>query len=64
MADDRVLALADFCEIAGFSIATLRRLIKSGDGPTITWLSARRCGVRVRHGRAWLDARSGGHAAA
>ena len=63
LADDRVLALAAFCEVAGISIATLRRLIKTGDGPRVTWLSARRCGVRVRHGREWLDGRATGAAA-
>jgi predicted DNA-binding transcriptional regulator AlpA len=58
MADDRVITLTDFCKVAGVSIATLRRLIKSGEAPPITWLSTRRCGIRVRHGREWLDART------
>jgi predicted DNA-binding transcriptional regulator AlpA len=55
---DQVLNLHQFAALAGISIATLRRLIKAGKGPTVTWLSARRCGVRLKHGRAWLDARA------
>ena len=39
---DRVLPLPAWCERNGFSEATGRRLIKSGEGPTVTWLSKRR----------------------
>jgi hypothetical protein len=56
MADDRVLTLSEFAKIAGISVVTLRRRIAAHDGPIITKLSERRIGVRVRHGRAWLDA--------
>jgi predicted DNA-binding transcriptional regulator AlpA len=56
LADDRVLTLAEFAEIAGISVVTLRRLIAQKRGPPITKLSPRRLGIRVRHGRAWLDA--------
>ena len=56
MADDRVLTLSEFAKIAGFSVVTLRRRIAGGNGPIITKLSERRIGIRVRHGRAWLDA--------
>jgi hypothetical protein len=58
LAADRVYSLSDFATVAGLSLATLRRLIKSGDGPPITHLSERRCGVRGRHGSAWLDSRA------
>jgi hypothetical protein len=43
---------------SGVSLATLRREIKAGRGPTLTWLSQRRCGVQRRHRREWLDQRS------
>jgi predicted DNA-binding transcriptional regulator AlpA len=56
MADDRVLTLSEFAKISGFSVVTLRRQIAGGNGPIITKLSERRIGIRVRHGRAWLDA--------
>jgi hypothetical protein len=56
LVDDRVMSLLEFSEVAGVSIATLRRLIKAGGGPPVTWVSSRRCGIRVRHGREWLDA--------
>jgi hypothetical protein len=45
---DRVYAFAEFADIAGISICTLRNLIKSGGGPTVTWMSARRGGIRGR----------------
>jgi hypothetical protein len=46
------------------SLATLRREIRAGRGPVLTWLSQRRCGVQRRHRRAWLDSRSGASIAA
>jgi hypothetical protein len=58
LADDQVLTLPDFAKIAGISVPTLRRRIAGGDGPVITKLSERRIGIRVRHGRAWLDERA------
>jgi predicted DNA-binding transcriptional regulator AlpA len=60
---DPVRSLREFAAVAGISIATLRRLIKSGDGPVITRLSVRRLGIRVSHGDEWLDARSSRQAA-
>lgn len=62
-ADDQVMPLRQFAALAGISIATLRRRIAAGDGPIITRLSQRRLGVRLRHGRQWLDARSSASAA-
>lgn len=64
--DDRVLPLDQVAEGAGISTITLRRLVKDGRGPTVTWMSARRCGVRIKHLRQWLDGRAvepGGQAA-
>jgi hypothetical protein len=58
MADDQVLTLTEFAKLAGISLVTLRRRIAAHDGPIITKLSERRIGIRMRHGRAWLDARA------
>jgi predicted DNA-binding transcriptional regulator AlpA len=55
---DRVMPLPAWCERCGFSEATGRRLIKTGQGPIVTWLSERRMGIRERHHREWLDARA------
>lgn len=55
LVDDRVMTLLEFSAVAGVSVATLRRLIKAGRGPSVTWMSWRRCGIRLRHGREWLD---------
>lgn len=55
---DRVMPFPAWCERCGFSEATGRRLIKAGRGPTVTWLSERRMGIRERHHREWLDARA------
>jgi len=57
-ADDRVLTLAESALISSLSIATFRRTISAGDGPTLTRLSGRRLGVRVRDLRQWLDSRA------
>jgi hypothetical protein len=54
----RIHSLEEFAEMMGISIATLRRLIKAGLGPTITRMSARRIGVRDDHGRRWQDSRA------
>jgi hypothetical protein len=58
LSDDRVLTLAEFAEIAGISLVTLRRRIAAHDGPIVTKLSERRLGIRVRHAREWLDGRA------
>jgi predicted DNA-binding transcriptional regulator AlpA len=58
LADDRVLTLSEFAEIAGISLVTLRRMIAAHSGPIVTKLSERRLGIRVRHAREWLDARA------
>jgi len=55
---DKVYDLPTFAVFAGISLATLRRLIRAGDGPQITGVSQRRVGVRGRHGSAWLDSRA------
>jgi hypothetical protein len=55
---DRVISFVEWCKRVNISPATGRRLIASGKGPTITWLSERRMGIRERHHLEWLDARA------
>jgi predicted DNA-binding transcriptional regulator AlpA len=55
---DCVMPLPTWCKRCGFSEATGRRLIKIGQGPTVTWLSKRRMGIREKHHREWLDSRA------
>jgi hypothetical protein len=50
--------LPDVARDCQMSIATLRREIRAGRGPKLTWLSPRRNGVQRRHRREWLDART------
>jgi predicted DNA-binding transcriptional regulator AlpA len=56
---DRVRSLAETAALLGISIATLRRMISAGTGPTVTRLSPRRLGVRDSHRAAYLDANAG-----
>jgi hypothetical protein len=51
----RVRSLSETAEIAGISLATLRRAIDEGSGPILTRVSARCVGVRDDHREAWLD---------
>jgi hypothetical protein len=54
---DRVIPLADWYRRIGLPERSGRRLIESGQGPTITRLTERRKGVRERDHLAWLEAR-------
>jgi hypothetical protein len=54
---DRVLSIAQWCDLNGFSLATGRRLLASGQGPRVIDLSARRKGIRLSDNRAWQDLR-------
>ena len=56
--DERILTIQEFCALASFSPATFRRLVARGEGPRVTRLSDRRRGIRGKHAKAWLDARS------
>ena len=55
--DQRVLTIAQWCEVNGFSLDTGRRLIKAGKGPVITQISDRRIGVTVGNNRHWQQSR-------
>jgi hypothetical protein len=54
---DSVTPLVDWFRRVGLPTRSGRRLIASGEGPTITSLTERRRGVRERDHLAWLEAR-------
>jgi hypothetical protein len=55
--DQRVMTLAQWCEVNGFSWWTGQRLVKAGKGPKILQLSPRRIGITVAANREWQQAR-------
>jgi hypothetical protein len=55
---NRVLSFRQWCEKNGFSEATGRRILASGDGPVVFQLSARRIGISEENDRAWLASRA------
>jgi len=57
--EDRVISLSEAAVQLSVSTATLRRMIAAGEAPTVTWMSPRRCGIRIRHLREYLDQRAG-----
>jgi hypothetical protein len=50
---DRVLTFAEWCALNKIGQRTGRRIIRSGTGPVVTQLSARRIGITVANNRAW-----------
>lgn len=54
---DRVLTLAQWYTLNGFSRATAQRLIARGEGPRLIKLSSRRIGIRLSDHRAWQASR-------
>jgi predicted DNA-binding transcriptional regulator AlpA len=55
--DDRVISFEQAAAVSDVSVPTFRRIIGRNEGPRVTQLSPRRCGVRVKDLRAWLDSR-------
>jgi predicted DNA-binding transcriptional regulator AlpA len=55
---DRVLSFLQWCAINGFSEATGRRILKSGNGPPVLQLSPRRIGIRESDNAAWQASRA------
>jgi hypothetical protein len=55
--DNRVLSFRQWCILNGISTRTGRRILASGNGPTVTQLSDRRIGVTVGNNRRWQEAR-------
>lgn len=54
---DRIISIPKWCEAAGISVTTGWRMVAAGTCPTITRLSPRRIGIRIRDYQAWADAR-------
>jgi hypothetical protein len=52
---NRVRSLHETAELAGISLATLRRRIGDGTGPRVTAVSKRRKGVTDRDREIWLE---------
>ena len=52
-----VLSLAEFSQLAGFTLRTLHRLLAAGEGPPTVRLSPRRVGILEQDAEAWLRAR-------
>ena len=55
--DSKVLSTRQWCALNGFSVATGKRILKSGDGPCIIQLSTNRIGIRVIDNVRWQEAR-------
>ena len=56
--DQRVLNFHQWCRLNNISEHTGCRILKSGQGPTLTQLSERRVGITMRANRIWQDARA------
>ena len=54
----QVLSFADWCRLNGISPATGRRILKSGKGPIVTQLSARRIGITIGANAQWQESRA------
>lgn len=55
---DAILTFKEWCSLCGHSERQGRIIIASGNGPPVTWLSARRMGISRRHHREWLEKRA------
>jgi hypothetical protein len=56
--DNRVLSFRQWCILSGISARTGRRILASGNGPTVTQLSEKRIGVTIGNNRRWQKARA------
>ena len=56
--DQRVMTIAQWAKVNGFSVWTGQRLIKAGKGPVVTQVSDRRVGITVRSNRVWQESRA------
>jgi predicted DNA-binding transcriptional regulator AlpA len=54
---NRVLTFLQWCQLNGFSTATGIRIVKSGKGPRVIQLSARRMGITEADNEAWQESR-------
>jgi hypothetical protein len=58
--DDAVLTIPEWQTLNTLSERQARRILASGEGPVVTWLSAKRKGITVRANREWQEARACG----
>ena len=56
--DDAVLTFKEWCALNGHSERQGRRILTSGNGPTVTQLSDRRIGISRRNNRDWQEKRA------
>jgi hypothetical protein len=56
--DDAVLTFKEWCAVNGHSERQGRRILTSGNGPTVTQISDRRIGITRRNHRLWLASRA------
>jgi hypothetical protein len=56
--DEQILSFFQWCALNGFSPRTGRRVLASGNGPTITQISDKRIGITVGNNRAWQASRA------
>jgi hypothetical protein len=56
--DDAVLTFKEWCALNGHSERQGRRILTSGNGPTVTQLSDRRIGISRRNNRIWQAQRA------
>jgi predicted DNA-binding transcriptional regulator AlpA len=54
---NRVMTFSQWCERNSLSKITGWRILKAGDGPKVTQLSARRIGIREDHNAEWQNSR-------
>ena len=56
--DDAVLTFKEWCALNGHSERQGRRILTSGNGPTIIQISDRRIGISRRNNRKWQEKRA------
>ena len=56
--DNQVLTFREWCQLNRISERNGRRIIKSGDGPAVVQLSARRIGITIGANRRWQESRA------
>ena len=52
---NRIMTIREWCERTTVSEVTGWRILKSGNGPTVTRISQRRIGIREDHNAEWLE---------
>jgi hypothetical protein len=56
--DDRCLTFREWCQLNSLGERTGRRILASGNGPTVTQLTDKRIGITVRANREWQASRA------